>query len=244
MLSSQTPLFSEIHFHCNAIRIADENLVQSEIADVVFAKRNTVLLQVLQRRRDIAAPERDVIERAGIAARFATAIFRQRAIGAKQMHHRHVAAIEPVARETQLGPRAFLQSQYIAIEVAGALEVQTVDGVVLESFQRHLYRPVGALLNGTSLSTRISCGRPSTRSAMMLRKISSVPPAMRRPGALIQPIWNMPCAGASSPFSAPTSPSSSVPKAEMSCSLEATTILAIEASGPGCLPWLSAVIVR
>ena len=34
-------------------------------------------------------------------------------------------------------------------------------------------------LNGTFLSTRISCGRPSTCSDTILRKISSVPPAIR-----------------------------------------------------------------
>jgi glycosyltransferase involved in cell wall biosynthesis len=37
----------------------------------------------------------------------------------------------------------------------------------------------GNSLNGTFLSTRISCGRPSTCSDTILRKISSVPPAMR-----------------------------------------------------------------
>ena len=45
------------------------------------------------------------------------------------------------------------------------------------------YRPPGASLKGTSLSTRMSPGRPSTRSAMMFFRISSVPPAMRSPGA-------------------------------------------------------------
>ena len=46
--------------------------------------------------------------------------------------------------------------------------------------RHHAHLPlVGILLNGTSLSTRMSPGRPSTRSAMMLRRISSVPPAMR-----------------------------------------------------------------
>ena len=44
-------------------------------------------------------------------------------------------------------------------------------------------------MNATSLSTRTSCGSPSTRSAMMLRMISSVPPAMRIPGALISVAW-------------------------------------------------------
>src|SRR5205807_44437 len=55
----------------------------------------------------------------------------------------------------------------------------------------HDQRPlVGILLNGTSLSTRISPGSPSTRSAMMLRRISSVPPAMRIEGELKSICWN------------------------------------------------------
>ncbi len=43
--------------------------------------------------------------------------------------------------------------------------------------------PVGMSVKGMSLSTRTSPGSPSTRSAMMLRMISSVPPAMRSAGA-------------------------------------------------------------
>src|SRR5882757_7012617 len=49
---------------------------------------------------------------------------------------------------------------------------------------------VGILLKGTSLSTRISPGRPSTRSAMMLRRISSVPPAIRIEGEDSSICWN------------------------------------------------------
>ena len=44
-------------------------------------------------------------------------------------------------------------------------------------------RPVGTSLNGMPLSTRTSWGKPSTRSARMLSMISSLPPAMRTPGA-------------------------------------------------------------
>ena len=43
--------------------------------------------------------------------------------------------------------------------------------------------PLGTWLKGMPLSTRTSCGRPSTRSARMFSMISSVPPAMRTPGA-------------------------------------------------------------
>src|SRR3954466_5544169 len=76
----------------------------------------------------------------------------------------------------------------------------------------HDQRPlVGILLNGTSLSTRISPGRPSTRSAMMLRRISSVPPAMRIDGELSSICWNWPRAsGSSAPASTPAAPSRSI----------------------------------
>ena len=44
--------------------------------------------------------------------------------------------------------------------------------------------PVGTSRNASTLSTRISGGIPSTRSAMMFLRISSVPPAIRIPGDL------------------------------------------------------------
>src|SRR2546428_471075 len=61
------------------------------------------------------------------------------------------------------------------------------------------YRPLGMSLKATFLSRRTSCGRPSTRSAMMFFRISSVPPPMRMPGALIRVAWNLDCNGASPP---------------------------------------------
>src|SRR5579863_2750219 len=132
------------------------------------------------------------------------------------------------------------------VECLGFLEIVRPDRHISDHVFSSLYdqRPLGSLLKATSLSTRTSWGSPSTRSAMMLRRISSVPPAMRRPGADIQPIWKAPRAAASSPFSAPASPSSSMANAERSCSLGATTTFAIEASGPGCWPRDNAVIVR
>src|SRR6202789_2564908 len=77
---------------------------------------------------------------------------------------------------------------------------------------RHGQRPlVGILLNGTSLSTRMSPGRPSTRSAMMLRRISSVPPAMRIDGDDISIAWNWPAASAvSGSVSTPLAPCKSI----------------------------------
>src|SRR6185437_3443825 len=110
----------------------------------------------------------------------------------------------------------------------------------------HLHRPrVGILLNGTSLSTRISPGRPSTRSAMMLRRISSVPPAIRIDGELNSICWNWPCTASSSvPVSAPAAPSRSIAHIAMSCSIEPATSLPIEFSGPGRSPRDSAEIAR
>src|SRR3954452_19696290 len=72
----------------------------------------------------------------------------------------------------------------------------------------HVHLPlVGILLNGTSLSTRMSPGSPSTRSAMMLRMISSVPPSTRVPGARSSMAWNLPAPSASSaPLRTPAAP--------------------------------------
>src|ERR1700738_1150206 len=77
---------------------------------------------------------------------------------------------------------------------------------------RHVYLPlVGILLNGTSLSTRMSLGRPSTRSAMMLRRISSVPPAIRIDGEDNSICWNCPRASSSAaPVKTPAAPSRSI----------------------------------
>src|ERR1700688_4712401 len=111
---------------------------------------------------------------------------------------------------------------------------------------RHAHLPlVGILLNGTSLSTRISPGRPSTRSAIMLRRISSVPPAMRIDGELSSICWNWPRASSSaSPVKTPAAPSRSIAYIAMSCSIEPATSLPIEFSGPGRSPLDSAEIAR
>src|SRR3984957_12034641 len=110
----------------------------------------------------------------------------------------------------------------------------------------HAHRPlVGILLNGTSLSTRMSPGRPSTRSAMMLRRISSVPPAMRTDGELSSICWNWPRASSSAaPVKTPAAPSRSIAYIAMSCSIEPVTSLPIEFSGPGRSPLDSAETAR
>src|SRR3984893_4661119 len=115
-----------------------------------------------------------------------------------------------------------------------------IDGIL------HVYRPlVGILLNGTSLSRRMSPGSPSTRSAMMLRRISSVPPAMRIDGELSSICWNCPRAVSSaSPARTPAAPSRSIAYIAMSCSIEPATSLPIEFSGPGRSPLDSAEIAR
>ena len=71
-----------------------------------------------------------------------------------------------------------------------------------------------------------------------------MPPAMRRPGAHMNDCWNAPIIGESSPTITPPMSSRSMAKDDSSCIFGATTILAIEASGPGTRPWLSAVSVR
>src|SRR6267378_4858266 len=103
---------------------------------------------------------------------------------------------------------------------------------------------VGILLNGTSLSTRISPGRPSTRSAMMLRMISSVPPSTRVPGARSSIAWNFPASSASGPLKAPAAPCRSSAKVATSCTIDPATNFPMEFSGPGRSPFDKAEIVR
>src|SRR2546428_578783 len=95
---------------------------------------------------------------------------------------------------------------------------------------RHVHLPlVGILLNGTSLSTRMSPGRPSTRSAMMLRRISSVPPAIRIEGELSSICWNCPRASSSAgPVKTPAAPSRSIAYITRACRIEPPTSLPIE----------------
>src|SRR5207244_8919259 len=106
----------------------------------------------------------------------------------------------------------------------------------------HDQRPlVGILLNGTSLSTRMSPGRPSTRSALMLRRISSVPPSTRVPGARSSIAWNFPAASASSgPLKTPAAPCRSSAYIATSWIIEPATSLPMEFSGPGRSPLDSA----
>src|SRR6201985_2314230 len=109
----------------------------------------------------------------------------------------------------------------------------------------HHPRPlIGILLNGTSLSTRMSPGSPSTRSAMMLRMISSVPPSTRVPGARSSIAWNFPASSAPSPLNTPAAPCRSIAYIATSCTIEPATSLPIEFSGPGRSPLESAEIVR
>src|SRR6202022_612833 len=116
----------------------------------------------------------------------------------------------------------------------------------LQGSIRHTHRPlVGILLNGTFLSTRMSPGNPSMRSAMMLRRISSVPPAIRIDGEFSSICWNWPRASSSAaPVKTPAAPSRSIAYIAMSCSIEPATSLPIEFSGPGRSPLDSAEIAR
>src|SRR6202048_746505 len=122
--------------------------------------------------------------------------------------------------------------------LSGVARLRRLRGRVL-----HDHLPlVGILLNDTSLSTRMSPGRPSTRSAMMLRRISSVPPAMRIDGELSSICWNCPRASCSAaPVKTPAAPSRYIAR---SCSIEPATSLPIEFSGPGRSPLDSAEIAR
>ena len=58
-----------------------------------------------------------------------------------QVHHRHVAQVEPVAPERKIRPRAFNQADQLDIEITGALELGTPDGDVLQRENGHGMKP-------------------------------------------------------------------------------------------------------
>ena len=96
----------------------------------------------------------------------------------------------------------------------------------------------------TVLSTRTSPGRPSTRSPMMLRRISSEPPSIRVAGERISIFWKRPCRGWSSPISTPAAPCRSRANMASSCMAAPATSLPMEFSGPGVWPLDRAVMAR
>jgi hypothetical protein len=80
---------------------------------------------------------------------------------------------------------------------------------------------------------------------MMFRMISSVPPAIRWPGALSSVSWNSACMGASPrSMTTPAAPCRSSAKLAISCILPAVTSLPMEDSGPGVCPRERRVMVR
>src|SRR5262249_47741402 len=86
-------------------------------------------------------------------------------------------------------------ARHVLVHAARA-DVRAQAGNVDGRHVRPLPLPVGSSLNGSSLSTRTSAGRPSTRSAMMLRMISSDPPAMREEGDVSSVCWKRALMGA------------------------------------------------
>ena len=104
----------------------------------------------------------------------------------------------------------------------------------------------GISLKGTSRSTRMSPGSCSTRSAITLRRTSSVPPPIRRLGDAEEVLLEKAprpgscrCRGA-----LPACSSRSTPKDAMSWIFGAPTTFSIDDSGPGVSPLLSLVRVR
>jgi formylmethanofuran dehydrogenase subunit D len=71
----------------------------------------------------------------------------------------------------------------------GQVEVEPAPCPGALSASASVSRPVGTFLSAVSLSTRMSAGSRSTRSAMIIFRISSVPPPIRRPGEYSSASW-------------------------------------------------------
>ena len=119
--------------------------------------------------------------------------------------------------------------------------------LVLVEVEVHARLPAS---KGRCLSSRGSGGSPSTRSPMMLRSTSSVPPAIAMPGNQAWLRCQRPAPSSPVPSSpVPTaktasSPSSRTPASETSREAAVPASLPALASGPGSPPWLIAVSRR
>jgi hypothetical protein len=76
------------------------------------------------------------------------------------MHDGNAAAVKPVAGEIHLRPEAGVQSQHLAVEIFGALEIGAFEREVLQLLGRHA-DTCGLLLPAIKASSRGKIQPPS-----------------------------------------------------------------------------------
>src|SRR3954452_8247848 len=138
--------FGKIQLHADTIRIVEKDLRISGTGHNALAEFHVLRLKALANTFDISRGEGDVVEASGIVVFFLRATHHDafaRLARAHQVYRGNTAGIEPVARKIERRTFAVLQSQHIAIEILGALQIGWLNREMLQSTKRHflLLRP-------------------------------------------------------------------------------------------------------
>src|SRR5258708_37318350 len=114
------------------VGVVDEGLPAPGARHLLLAVGDAELLEVLLHPLEVTGGEGDVVEVAGIRGSVGAGL-----VAAGEMHHRHVAAIEPVAGKVEVGPRPGLEAKHALVELARLLEIRGLDVVVVERLDSH-----------------------------------------------------------------------------------------------------------
>src|SRR5882724_8346885 len=134
----------EIQLHADSVGIVEEKLRIAGARHDALAKFDVAGLQTFAHTLHVGCGKGDMIKAPGVFVFLLGAAHDNsfaRLARAHQMHGGHAAGIKPIAREIERWAVAVLQTEYVAIEVLGALKVGRLDRVVLQSTEWHVLAP-------------------------------------------------------------------------------------------------------
>src|SRR5207248_10914750 len=127
--------FGEIQLHAHAIRIVEEDLRISSTRHNALAEFHVLRLKALANTFDISRGEGDVVE-ASVSSYFFSVPRTTMPSRGLRVPIRCTVATPPVARKIERRTFAVLQSQHIAIEILGALQIGWLHREMLQSTTR------------------------------------------------------------------------------------------------------------
>src|SRR5260221_4949488 len=136
----------EIELDREAVGVLDEQLVELRLGEVARAAGDLELLQVLHQLVGFRGEESDVVDHAGIVPgrvlRAAEVVeLRVRHAGLRHMHLDLAVDAQPIAWERKVRPRHHLESEHLAVEILGALEVVRANKIVVQFGDGHGVSP-------------------------------------------------------------------------------------------------------
>src|SRR5260221_2213477 len=136
----------EIELDGEAVRIPDEKLVELRLGEIPRTAGNTERLEVFHELVGLGREESDMVDDAGIVLgrvlRAAEVVnLRVRHTGLRHMHLDLAVNAQPIAWERKVRPRHHLESEHLAVEILGALEVVRANKIVVQFGDGHGVSP-------------------------------------------------------------------------------------------------------